>query len=110
MQLTDLLYVGLNGRVAALDRHSGDIVWEWRAKEGSTYVTILPDRGQLFVSVDGYTYCLDPATGEEYWMNPLKGYSTGPTSLATVETRTPDLLQRQAAAQAAAAAATTATT
>jgi hypothetical protein len=85
--LKDLLFLGLNGRVAALVRHSGEIVWEWEAKNKNLpvrgYVTLLVDQEQLFVSANGYTYRLDPLTGAELWSNPLRGWGTGPTALAT---------------------------
>src|SRR6516165_1390851 len=54
MHLQELLFLGLNGRVAALDRDSGEIVWEWTAKDPDKdravggYMTLLVDQGQLF--------------------------------------------------------------
>ena len=49
MAVQDLIYVGLNGRVAALDRETGQMVWEWRSPEGATYVSLLVDRDRLVV-------------------------------------------------------------
>jgi outer membrane protein assembly factor BamB len=89
MQLHQLLFLGLNGKVAALDRDSGEIVWEWTAKDPDKhravggYMTVLVDQGQLFVSANGYTYRLDPLTGTEQWANPLRGWGVGPAALAT---------------------------
>jgi outer membrane protein assembly factor BamB len=103
MHLKDLLFLGLNGRVAALDRDSGEIVWEWKAKSGAgKYMTLLVDQGQLFVSADGYTYRLDPTTGEELWTNPLKGWGVGPTALATSTASSQQVLTAAAAAKRAA--------
>lgn len=36
------------------------------------------------VSVQGYTYCLDPVTGEQRWFNELEGMGVGVASLASV--------------------------
>jgi hypothetical protein len=99
MKIDDLVFVGLNGRVAALERATGEIIWEW--KRGGTYVSLLVEGERLFVSVDGYTYCLDGRTGEELWFNPLKGYGTGPAALATAGKRTPDSFLGSAAAKRA---------
>ena len=83
MNVEDVVLVGFNKRVAALDRETGDIVWQWKASQGSGFVSLVLDEDRLFVAVNGYTYCLDPFTGQELWSNPLKGFGTGATSLAT---------------------------
>ena len=108
--LADLVYVGFNRRVVALDRYSGEIVWDWKAPQGSGFVSLLLDGDRLMASVNGYLYCLDPVYGQEVWSNPLKGYGVGTTSLASVNGSTstgPSAAvieqQRQAAAAAAGA-------
>ncbi len=89
LSIADLLFVSFNSRVIALDRDSGDMVWNWKTPKGrSNYVAILVDDDQLFVSVDGYTYCLDPLTGRQIWFNPLKGFGYGIPSLATAQFNT----------------------
>jgi outer membrane protein assembly factor BamB len=108
MHLKDLLFLGLNGRVAALDRHSGEIVWEWTAKDPDKnravggYMTLLVDQGQLFVSANGYTYRLEPITGDELWANPLRGWGVGPAALATSTAASQQVLTAAAAAKQAA--------
>jgi outer membrane protein assembly factor BamB len=84
LELKDLVFVGFNSRVAAIDSRSGNIVWQWRATKPSTggYVTLLLlDENRLIASVNGYTYGLDPATGEQLWYNELAGFGTGATSI-----------------------------
>jgi outer membrane protein assembly factor BamB len=98
--MDDLIFVGFNSQVVALDRETGDIVWEWRSRQGSGYVTVLLDGDRLVVSVIGYTYCLDSATGRELWFNPLKGMGVGVVSMASARGGISVLLT-QAAAQAA---------
>jgi outer membrane protein assembly factor BamB len=108
MHLHQLLFLALNGRVAALDRDSGDIVWQWTATDPDKgrpvggYMTLLVDQGQLFVSANGYTYRLDPLTGTELWANPLRGWGVGPTPLATSTAASPQVLTAAAAAKQAA--------
>lgn len=84
MNATDLIFTGFNRRVAALHRHTGQIVWEWRAPKGSSYVSLLLEPDLLVVAVDGYMYGLDPLTGGELWFNPMSGFGTGVTSLVSV--------------------------
>jgi hypothetical protein len=107
MNVEDLIFVGLNGRVAALDRSTGQTVWDWRSpKPRSGYVNLLVDRNLLIAAVNGYVYDLDPRTGEQLWFNELKGYGLGVTSIATLGGSTsPALVLQAAAADAAAAAA-----
>ncbi len=82
--LEDLVFVGFNRRVIALDRYDGRIIWEWRASKGSGFVAIVLDGDRLIVSVSGYTYCLDPLYGQEVWFNELKGMGIGTPSLVTL--------------------------
>ena len=86
MSLQNLLFVGFNGRVVALERRSGRLVWEWRCpKPSSQMVAVLVQGDRLFASSAGYTYCLDALNGMELWDNPLKGMGTGVPCLATAE-------------------------
>jgi outer membrane protein assembly factor BamB len=80
-----LVFLGFNSRVAALDRATGSIVWDWKCpKRTSDYVAMLLDGDQLMVSVQGYTYCLNPLTGELTWQNPMKGFRFGIPTLVSV--------------------------
>jgi outer membrane protein assembly factor BamB len=67
--------------VRAASRH---LAWSWKAPEGSGYVVLLYDTDRLIASVQGYTYCLDPATGAQMWANPLKGFGLGVPCLASI--------------------------
>jgi outer membrane protein assembly factor BamB len=81
---SELVFVGFNSRVVALDRQTGDLVWAWKSPNGSGYTTLLLDGDLLIASVVGYTYCLDPATGTQIWANELPGMGMGPATLASV--------------------------
>jgi len=81
----DLVYVGFNSRAVALDRQTGEIVWEWKSPKGrSPHVAVLLDGDRVIASVHGYTYCLDAITGEQLWSNPLTGFGTGLPTLASI--------------------------
>jgi hypothetical protein len=81
--MPDLLYVGFNSYIVALNARTGQIVWEWKSTSGHGYVTLLADGHRLFASIEGYTYCLDANTGEELWYNRLSGFGVGVATLAT---------------------------
>ena len=83
-KLEDLVFVGFAKQVVALDRYSGEKKWEWKSPDGSGFPAILVDGDRLIVSVEGYTYCLEPTTGGLVWENKLKGMGTGIPSLASI--------------------------
>lgn len=86
MTLQDLLFVGFNGRVVALEQRSGELVWEWKCPKPSGQMMALLVQGErIYASSAGYTYCLDALNGEQLWFNPLKGMGTGVPCLATAE-------------------------
>ena len=105
LEIESCVFVGFNRRIAALDRRSGEIVWQWRAPKGNGYVSLLLDGGLLFAAVRGYIYCLDPRTGEQLWLNPMRGFGHGVTCIATVGGHTDHAILQQAAHAAAQAAA-----
>ncbi len=108
-RVEDLIFVGFNSRVAALDRYSGELVWQWKSPKGSGFVSLLLDGDRLIASVNGYTYCLEPLFGQQVWANPLRGFGVGVPSLASVRGMTgasgmgARAAQQQHAAAAAAA-------
>jgi len=104
--LEDLVFVGFNKRVIALDRYTGEIKWDWKSPKGSGFPAILIDGDRIIVSVLGYTYCLEPTTGSVVWENDLKGFGTGTTNIASVRGNTSQqAAMAKIAADAAAAAA-----
>lgn len=101
--MSNMVYVGFNRRVVALDRESGEIHWHWIARSGTGFVSLLVDGDRLIVSVNGYTYCLDPRTGEEIWFNRLAGFGVGIASIASARGFTSGAWLGAAVAQSAAA-------
>src|SRR5262245_38741706 len=81
--INDLVFVGFNKHVVALDRYTGESVWRWDAPRGSGFVAVLVDGDRLIASCQGYMYCLDPLFGQEVWSNPLDGLGVGTPCLAS---------------------------
>ena len=103
-RIDQLVFVGLNGYVAALDRDNGEIVWS-NNELRSGYVTLLLDGDRLIVSTNGYLFCLDPLTGQVLWNNKMSGYGHGVASLISVRGQSSQTALGQAAAIAATSAA-----
>ena len=101
MSLSDLIFTGFNRRVAALDKRTGQIVWDRKLPKGYPYVTLLLDGDLLIVAVDGYMYGLHALTGEQRWFNEMSGFGTGVTSLASVNGSVQNLAAAAAADEAA---------
>ena len=97
----DLVFVGFNRQVCALHRETGELMWSWKAPEGSGFVVLLYDTDRLIASVQGYTYCLDPATGTQMWSNPLKGFGLGVPCLASISGVSMASISAEAEAEAA---------
>jgi hypothetical protein len=108
MRIDQLIFVGLNGYVIALNRDTGKKVWEC-AELKSGPITLLLDGDRLIVSTNGYIYCLDPQNGRVVWNNPLKGYGVGIAHLVSVRGQSAQTTNQQvvAAADEAAAASST---
>ncbi|MCH2162288.1 MAG: hypothetical protein MK085_10495 [Phycisphaerales bacterium] len=106
--IENLVFLGFSRKVVALDRFDGSIVWNWKASNGTGFVSLLLDGDRLIASCGGYTWCLDPLTGGEVWHQPLKGMGTGIPSLVSVrggnQVGGPGAQAAQARAQQAAAA------
>jgi outer membrane protein assembly factor BamB len=106
MSIDRLVFVGLNGYVMALDRDTGEVVWETREMRAG-YVSLLLDGDRLIASLNGYLYCFDARDGRVLWQNPLKGYGLGIAHLASVRGQgSQTVIQQAAAAEAQRAAAT----
>lgn len=102
--ITDLVYVAFGKHVVALDRYTGEKVWQWNPPKGAGYMSILLDGDRLIVSAQGYMYCLDPLFGQEVWSNPLEGMGTGVPCIASANGSTSSMTMQVAVAQQQAAA------
>ena len=90
MRIDNKLFIYSNGRVAAIDKKSGDIVWEIKLKEyakgtmamGYAVGQIVLDEDKLIVTVSGIMFCLRAKDGSLVWKNDLKGWGYSFVSIA----------------------------
>lgn len=87
MSIENRLYILSNGRVAALDKSMGEIIWEVRLKDyvkatSYTYGQIVSEGDKLFVTISGIAVCLSAADGSLIWKNELKGWGYSFVSMA----------------------------
>jgi outer membrane protein assembly factor BamB len=83
VQSEHLVFVAFNSRISAVDRDSGNIVWDWKSPKGKGFVSLMLDGDRLIASIQGYTYCLDPHSGGQIWNQEFKGFGYGHTSLVS---------------------------
>jgi outer membrane protein assembly factor BamB len=75
----DILYIGTNGHVAAIQPATGEEIWRTRLGEGLFNATghqdvcVLEHDAHVFAGSHGHLFCLDAASGEILWHNELKG-------------------------------------
>ena len=81
MVRTSLIYIGIAGKVIALNRSTGQEVWRTALKEFDFVNVVLLD-GAVYATAKGELFCLDPATGSVMWQNPLKGLGRGLVTIA----------------------------
>ena len=97
-----VVFVGTNGAVVALDRNSGEKLWETSLK-GSDFVSVTVQDGDLFAASRGRVYRLNPSSGDILWVNDLKGLGYGIVSIAGASQTGGAAEHRRAQAAAAAA-------
>jgi outer membrane protein assembly factor BamB len=114
MKKKDYLFILSNGRVAAINKKDGAIVWEVKLKEylsskmTLTYGQIAVEDDKLFIGSTGMLLCLSTKDGSLIWKNELKGwgYSFVSMSNAGADAASAAAMQAAAAANAAVIAAT----
>ena len=109
MKQNDIIYIYSHGRVAAISKKDGSIVWEVNCKQYagmnvSAIGQITVEDDKLFIGSGGILLCLAAKDGALIWKNELKGWGYNFISIANAESNT------ASAASASAAAANAATT
>lgn len=111
-----MMYIFSNGRVAAIDKKTGDIVWEIKLKEyfksavRMFYGQISVENDKVFVGASGMLFCLNAKDGSLLWKNELKGWGYHFVSLANAGGDGAMAAQQSAATAAAVIAANSAAT
>ena len=85
MNKEELVYVGIKGSALALSSVDGRVVWQTNLK-GSDFVHLVLDGDNLYASTRGEIFCLDAASGQQRWNNPMKGFGLGIASITTRNT------------------------
>jgi outer membrane protein assembly factor BamB len=85
---TDILFIGCNGHVAAIDIATGSEIWRTKLKTGVVSATSYEDvctlehEGRVYAGCNGHLFCLDGATGTILWHNGLEGMGHNDVTLA----------------------------
>lgn len=77
-----LLFIGIKGRILAVDSATGREIWRTELK-GSGFVNVVVENGGLYAATKGELYGLDPATGQIRWSNSLPGLGCDLISIAS---------------------------
>lgn len=102
-EVSRLLFVGTHGHVVALDKATGERIWERSLpRTGYAIVSIVYEDALLFCACGGKVFALDPATGEIRWTNDLPGMGSGMVFLSTAQSNATEGVMSLFAAAAAA--------
>ena len=88
MKQTNPLFILSNGRVAAINKKDGTILWEVKLREylsskmTLTYAQITVEGDKLFIGSTGMLLCLSTKDGSLIWKNELKGWGYSFVSMA----------------------------
>ena len=82
MAKQNVIFIGVKGTVAALDRATGEAIWMIELK-GADFVNLVIDDDNLYATTKGEIFCLNPANGELRWHNRLSGMGWGLVTIAT---------------------------
>ena len=101
--------VGIKGRVLALNRRSGETLWETKLV-GNQFVNVHWEGNNVIAATRGEVYCPDPKSGKIKWRNGLPGMGWGMVTIAGAEGNARAIIealhrQQQAASSGAAAGA-----
>lgn len=100
------LYLGINGHLVCLDKHSGETLWATKLRTSNTVTNVLLDGDSVFAYATGHMFCLSATNGEIRWENTLKGMGYGPCIIACESQSTAAVAGHGALQQSSAAVAT----
>jgi outer membrane protein assembly factor BamB len=113
MKQINALYILSNGKVAAINKKDGEIIWEVKLNSYGMNNTaysigqIIMEDNKLYIGCAGVLLCLEAKDGSLVWKNELKGWGYNFVSIANanIETST-SAINTSAASTAAVLAAT----
>lgn len=86
--MSNNLFIGSNGCVAAIDVTTGEERWRTTLQGGvfaatsSADVSVIARGGFVFAGSQGHLFCLDAESGTPVWHNELKGMGYNDVALA----------------------------
>ena len=107
MKKSNHLYIFSNGRVAAINKKDGEIIWEVKLKQyvnrtmSFYYGQISVEDNKLFIGTSGILFCLSTKDGSLIWKNELKGWGYQFVSMANVNTEAANAAAMSAATASA---------
>ncbi|MFZ1527177.1 MAG: PQQ-binding-like beta-propeller repeat protein [Ferruginibacter sp.] len=113
MKQEGILYILSKGRVAAINKKDGEIIWQVKLKEYVTTGTsnsigqLMAEHDKLYVGCDGVLICLSAKDGSLIWKNELKGWGYQFVSMANMNSAAAGAIAQQAAASSVAVIAAT---
>ena len=102
--LTDKFYILSYGKVAAINKKTGAIIWEKKLKEFISSMSIygvgqlMVEGDKLYIAISGKLLCLKAKDGSFVWKNDLKGWGYQFISLANQNSEAVVAMQQQQAA------------
>jgi outer membrane protein assembly factor BamB len=106
MRTVNVLFILSNGRLAAINKKNGEIVWEVKLKQylknkiSLTIGQLSVEGNRIYVGCSGILICLDTKDGSLVWKNELKGWGYNFVSLANAGNETASAEATNAAASA----------
>ena len=88
MRPVNALFILSNGRLAAINKKNGEIIWEVKLKQylnnkiSLTIGQLSVEGNKIFVGCSGILLCLDTKDGSLIWKNELKGWGYNFVSIA----------------------------
>lgn len=113
MKKINALFILSNGKVAAINKKDGQIIWEVTLKQymsrslAYSIGQISVEGDQLFVGCSGVLLCLNAKDGSLVWKNDLKGWGYQFVTMANANSESASAAAVQAASAHAAISATT---
>ncbi len=88
MRPINALFILSNGRLAAINKKNGEIIWEVKLKQylknkiSLTIGQVSVEGNKIYVGCSGILLCLNTKDGSLVWKNELKGWGYNFVSLA----------------------------
>jgi len=110
MKQNNVLFILSNGRVAAINKKDGQIIWEVKIRQylsspiSNAIGQIIVEDNNLYIGISGILLCLNAKDGSFIWKNELKGWGFQFVTMSNVNNEAASASVTKAAAGAIGAA------